>query len=1156
VPEATERLRKAVELYRRVFPKDRYPHGHSKLAEGVNDLGFLILAQGDAVRAEPLYREALAMRQVLYPKEKYPQGHVEVAQSLNNLGYLVGAKGDHVEAEKWYRQALAMKRALYPKEKYPDGHADLALGLNSLGQAIQVQGEHARAEPLQLEALAMHRRLFPKAQFPAGHPDLAIDLNNLGLLYQAQGEYAKAEPMYREALAMRQALFPKEKFPRGHPDLAQALNNMAYFLEGQGDYVRAEPLYREALEMRRRLYPREKYPQGHRDLAISIFNLGKLLDLEGEYGKAVTLQREALTMRRACFPEDKYPRGHRELADSLGSLSSALRALGEYARAEPMLLEALAMNRRLYPGQEYPHGHAELANSLNSLAVFYQDRRELTKAEPLYREALEMSKSLYSKEAYPKGHPGLAHAFQTLASVLMAQGDSRQAEPYLRDALAILVQLFPRQQYPDGHPQLAHALHTLGLVHGGLGEDARAESRFREALAMRQALYPRDRFPAGHPEVANSLAALAFFFADRGKYVQGEPFLRQSLAMYTQLAGHLAEVAPEAVALNMVATFPLMRDTLLASTSHLPGSEERTYDAVWHSRAALTRVYQRRHLALIAAATDDAIRKAWDELQTLRREREQLIMAPVRATASGRADKFRADKLGEVNRQIVNAELALLPKLPALKHCDDLARLGPDALQKLLPADAVLVDVLRYVHVEPDPRQPGGKGEKSTVRYLAFVVSRQAIQRVDLGTAATIEPAVRAWRAAITAQVPAGNDTARAEHEAQLGRQASTLRSVIWEPLEKHLPAATRVVHLAPEGELTQLPWAALPGKGKDRVLLEDYALAVVPHSPFVLEQMTPLPRSAQRPPATGLLLVGGIRYDERPHADSSTLLASNRAADEVVEHKLVWNYLKGTQVERTLLASLVGKAGHRVTANLGESEAATARLRSELELCRYAHIATHGFFADAKLRSIVQLDPELFRRTTLDSGDIGQRIGEGARSPLVLSGLVCAGANLPGTPERGILSADAIAGLLLDDLHLAVLSACDTGIGDVAGGEGVFGLQRAFHIAGCKNVIASLWKVDDAATAALMVRFYSHLFAEDQARRLSPIEALRRAQLELYRHPELIPTWAKGETRGPGLPRPATTPAPADTPRDLVTTDGRAPTRLWAAFTLSGLGR
>src|SRR5262249_41016789 len=142
---------------------------------------------------------------------------------------------------------------------------------------------------------------------------------------------------------------------------------------------------------------------------------------------------------------------------------------------------------------------------------------------------------------------------------------------------------------------------------------------------------------------------------------------------------------------------------------------------------------------------------------------------------------------------------------------------------------------------------------------------------------------------------------------------------------------------------------------------------------------------------------------------------------------------------------------------------AGTAQLQGDLPRARYAHLATHGFFADARFRSAFQVDENQHRFVTVD------RRTAGARSPLVLSGLVLAGANRTGeqaAPDRGILTAEALVGLRLDEMELAVLSACDTGRGsfNVAGGEGVYALPRAFHLAGCHNVVASLWKVDDDA--------------------------------------------------------------------------------------------
>jgi CHAT domain-containing protein len=117
--------------------------------------------------------------------------------------------------------------------------------------------------------------------------------------------------------------------------------------------------------------------------------------------------------------------------------------------------------------------------------------------------------------------------------------------------------------------------------------------------------------------------------------------------------------------------------------------------------------------------------------------------------------------------------------------------------------------------------------------------------------------------------------------------------------------------------------------------------------------------------------------------------------------------------------------------------------------------------------------------------------------------------------------------------------------LGEVGGGEGVYGLQRAFHIAGCRNVIASLWQVDDDATCALMGLFYHQLWVKKQP----PLEALRQAQLYVYRHPEQIAALAKRsiDFTETDLPRETTKPAPKGK---------RAPTSQWAAFVLSGLGQ
>jgi len=163
----------------------------------------------------------------------------------------------------------------------------------------------------------------------------------------------------------------------------------------------------------------------------------------------------------------------------------------------------------------------------------------------------------------------------------------------------------------------------------------------------------------------------------------------------------------------------------------------------------------------------------------------------------------------------------------------------------------------------------------------------------------------------------------------------------------------------------------------------------------------------------------------------------------------------------------------------------------------RFLHLATHGYFAPAELRSALgPSDPAARARPGTDFFGAG---GVAGFHPGLLSGLALAGANVRPTPpgkDDGILTALEVAALDLSRCELAVLSACETGLGAVAGGEGLLGLQRAFQVAGTKSVVATLWNVGDEPTRALMSRFYENLWRHGQPAH----GALREAQLYMLR--------------------------------------------------------
>jgi CHAT domain-containing protein len=178
----------------------------------------------------------------------------------------------------------------------------------------------------------------------------------------------------------------------------------------------------------------------------------------------------------------------------------------------------------------------------------------------------------------------------------------------------------------------------------------------------------------------------------------------------------------------------------------------------------------------------------------------------------------------------------------------------------------------------------------------------------------------------------------------------------------------------------------------------------------------------------------------------------------------------------------------------------------------RWLHLATHGFFAPASATGK--------NGGNGDDFSLFGRQGVARFHPGLLSGVVLTGANAQHSSgqDDGILTALEVEALDLSGVELAVLSACETGLGEEAGGEGLLGLQRAFQVAGARTVVSSLWTVPDEPTSLLMQRFYDNLWR----RRMSKIEALREAQIWML---------SGGSTRQPADVPPAN----------------------WAAFVLSG---
>jgi CHAT domain-containing protein len=484
--------------------------------------------------------------------------------------------------------------------------------------------------------------------------------------------------------------------------------------------------------------------------------------------------------------------------------------------------------------------------------------------------------------------------------------------------------------------------------------------------------------------------------------------------------------------------------------------------------------------------------------------------SPIRKTRRPTEKRFV-----HLTQQMEDLEVELARRSAGFRQGQAQAKLTPATLAECLPPGAALVDLLEYRHSRPDPVKKGQLILEH--RVAAFVVRKDApIVRVDLPPADEIAQAVEAWRGQVVGKGPTTGD---AKDPGQ------RLRQLVWQPLEKHL-AGAKLVLLSPDGALARIPFAALPGKAPGTYLLEDVALSVVPY-PRLLPAML---NERGEETAPSLLLVGAVDYGAAAgKADDGDRATAARSADRGLQYAA----LKNTGGEVTSIKESFKSRFPKGTVALLEREAATeAAWRAAAPSHRWLHLATHGFFAPPEVKSAAAAAPrqgaaDLFGKTDV----VGFHPG-------LLSGLALAGANRDPAPgqDDGVLTAKEVEQVDLRKTELVVLSACETGLGKSAGGEGILGLQRAFQVAGAGTVVASLWHVDDAVTRALMEKFYDNLWS----RKMPKGEAFRQAQLFILREGSakgIVPRGIVQLNKAVALP-----------PEQR-----RTPPFYWAAFVLSG---
>jgi CHAT domain-containing protein/tetratricopeptide (TPR) repeat protein len=947
-------------------------------------------------------------------------------------------------------------------------HFAAALNLKLLAFLYDQKGDYQKAEATYLRALAVQEKLNGPE-----HTEVAGVLIGLGTVYGHMENFAKAEQAYARALAIREKVLGPDS-----PEVASVLYSLSYTFTNRGRYGQAEPLLKRALAIQEKALGPD-----NPEVALTLNNLAYLYMEKGDFEQSEALFKRSLTIFEKLFGPE-----HAFVATPLNNLAVLYRTKGDYLRAEPLLKRALAIQEKAV-GPEHP----DTAIALNSLAMLYSEKGDDERALPLFQRALAI------REKTEPESSTVAATLNSIAYVYNLKGDHAQAISLYKRALAIVEKTIGTET-----PLYASTLSNLAVVYSDQADYAQAEPLIRRSLALREKLLGPD-----HPDVAIALSNLAYIYFAKNDFEKEEPLYRRALAITEKAYGpdhpnvgiYLANLATiywgrgdTRQALATLARNAELRERNLALVL-TTGSEEqkRLYMATlanetdglisFHTRAApsdpgaaelaLTTILRRKgrvldvmsdQIGALRRRLDPQDRALLDRLSTTRSALARLVLQG--ADAGGVAERREEEKRLKDEIDLLEAKVSER----SAEFRTQAQTVTLNAVREAIPADAALVEFVVYRPY--DVRAANRKSRFGAPRYVAYVLRRAGEPLwVDLGEAEALERGVVAWRRALVD--PSNQEVSR------LGR---ALDEVVMRPVRRLLGDA-RHLFLSPDGALNLIPFGALVDE-QNRYLLEDYSITYLTSGRDLLRlQVSAESRQGPLVVANPLFEAGAATGAAEVPAPQA---AQNRRSADFTG--FVFPSLPGTKGEASALSTIL--TGVRVFTDAQASEAMLKHVSGPSVL----HIATHGFFLPDQPQSAADDAHAESRGMVLNAGGPGRVEGE---NPLLRSGLALAGANhgQGGEGEDGVLTALEAAGLDLWGTKLVVLSACETGIGEVKNGNGVYGLRRALVLAGAESQVMSLWQVSDEATRDLMIGYYKRLQAGE-----GRTEALRAVQLEMLR--------------------------------------------------------
>ena len=897
-------------------------------------------------------------------------------------------------------------------------------------------------------------------------------------VYLEMGNDAYENGNYESAInwITKASEYAKNKFGEEHPYYSGALNIIAYCYAELENFAKAIEINVIAL-LNRQKYFGETHPA----YAQTLHNLASCYYRIGDLNNAIKLQEQSVALELQ-INGDKHP----SYATSLNNLSTCYYAIGNYSKAIELQNDVLSIRKELLG-----ENHLDYASSLNNLSVYYNTIGDINKAISLQEQAITIYKNEEGENSL-----GYATSLNNLANNFYALGNYEYAIKLNEQALQIKKRILG-----DNNLEYSQSLNNLAVCYLESKNITRAIELHKKALDIRKTI-----LGVSNPIYANSLNNLAICYNNLNDLEISLFYLKQSLQIRGNTYGEnhpyyintLSDIALTYFEKNSLEPIPLLWYRILNSIKQnsilqLKNFTSRSRTYYWISNIQQTIVIPNNLFAkvlsndnlsmglsynsllfskgvilasdiefdkVIRESGDTVLLEKFEELRTTRSILNTYYNKPITERPEGEVERLeaRAEVL-EKDLLAGSKEYADFTRRLEIEWQDVQAALGDkDVAIEILAADE---------HIDED-----------TPPYYAALVLRKgwdAPKFVELCGAEELQT-----------YFDSDNGLAMMYREAN----SRKLYDLIWGKLAEHINEGDNV-YFSPGGLLHQVNVELLQDTD-GRLANEKYNLHRVSSTRELCFETPKIAHSEA-------VLYGGLRYD----LDSTTMIAQSRAVRPEEEHYAMrglqldslrgkLNYLSASKTEVEKISKQMNQHGIKTTLyveQVGNEESFKALSGKKTPII---HLATHGFFfknEEAKVKPF-------FRMMSMDQ-ERPRPDNSLRRSGLAFAGAQKAwdGEEIPKGIDDGVMLAQEIASMDLAGTDLVVLSACETGLGEI-NSEGVFGLQRAFKKAGVQTLIMSLWKVHDEATALFMQTFYENLLSGKSKR-----DSFAAAQMALREH-------------------------------------------------------